>query len=85
MVKKGQGMASDCSLLVKRKNTSTVYTQTPKCVGIRTLCSVMLQPCNMVDRDKVSKKHDGHEVMSKLTDTRKVQSECFLIHEAPLI
>jgi len=75
MVKKGQGMASDCSLLVKRENTSTVYTQTPKCVGICTYCSVMLQLCDMVDKDKVSKKHDRHEIMSTLTDTRKVQSE----------
>jgi hypothetical protein len=72
MVKKGQKRASDCNLLVKRENTSIVNTQTPKCVRIHTVCSVTLQLCNMVDKDKVSKKHDRHEIMSKLTKTRKV-------------
>ena len=68
MVKKSQRRASDCNLLVKRENTSIVYTQTPKCVGIYMVGSVMLQLCNMVDKDKVSKKHDRHEIMSKLPE-----------------
>jgi hypothetical protein len=72
MVKKDQRRASDCNLLVKRENTSIVYTQTPKCVGTHMVGSVTLQLCNIVDKDKVSKKHDRHEIMGKLTETRKV-------------
>jgi hypothetical protein len=50
---------------MKTENISTVYTQTPKCKGRHgrhTLCSVKLQLCDIVDKDKVPKKHDGHEI-----------------------
>jgi hypothetical protein len=32
----------------------------------------MLQLCDMVDKDKVPKKHDGHEIMNELRETREV-------------
>jgi hypothetical protein len=49
-----------CNLLMTRENTS-IYTQTPKCLGQHTLCSVMLQLCDMVYKDKVRKTHVGQK------------------------
>ena len=57
---------------IDNKRNTSIYTQIPKRLGRHTLCNIMLQLCNMVHKDKVPEKQDSHEIMSQLTETRKV-------------